>query len=56
MHVENLMRGSTPQQLKILTSPPRQTKSPDYPNTLNMFNMNNDYNLKTAYKHILILW
>ena len=30
----------SPQTLKILTSPPRQTKSPDNSNTLNMFDNN----------------
>ena len=37
-------------------SPPRQTKSPDNSNTLNMFINNNTYtNFKIAYKHMLIL-
>ena len=39
-----------PQALKILTSPSRQTKSPDNSNTLNMFNNNTDTNFKTALK------
>ena len=43
------------QALTILTSPPRQTKSPDNSNTLNMFNSNTYTNVKTAYKHMLIL-
>ena len=48
--------SSLPQALKILASPLRQTKSPDNPNTLNMFNNNIYINFKTAYKHMLILW
>ena len=46
--------SSLPQTLKILTSPPRQTKSPDNSNTLNMFNNNTFTNFKTAYKLMLI--
>ena len=38
----------SPQVLKILTTPIRQTKNPDNPNTLNMFNNNNYTNFKTA--------
>ena len=42
--------------MKILTSPPRQTKRPDNSNTLKMFINNNTYNnFETAYKHMLIL-
>ena len=45
----------SPQVMKILTTPTRQTKSPDNANTSNMFNNNNYTNFKTAYKHMLIL-
>ena len=43
------------QALKILTNAPRQTKSLDNSNTLNMFNKNTYANFKTAYTHMLIL-
>ena len=39
----------SPQALKILASSPRQTKCPDNPNTLNMFNNNTYTNFKAAY-------
>ena len=39
----------SPQALKILASPPRQTKCPDNSNTLNMFNNNTYTNFKAAY-------
>ena len=45
----------SPEVLKILTSPPSQTKSLDNSNTLIMFNNNTYTNFKTAYKYMLIL-
>ena len=42
------------QALKNLTSPPRQTKSPDNSNTLQMFNNNTYSDFRAVYKHILI--
>ena len=52
---QNPAISSVPQSLKILTSPPRQTKSPDNSNTLNMFNNNTYTNFKRTYKHMLLL-
>ena len=40
--------------MKNLTSPPRQTKSPDNSNILHMFNNNTYTDFRTEYKHILI--
>ena len=44
-----------PQVMKILTSLPRETKSPDNVGTFNMVNNNTFTNFKTAYRHMLIL-
>ena len=42
------------QTLKNLTSPPRQTKSPDNSNILHMFNINTYTDSRTVYKQVLI--
>ena len=46
---------SVPQALKNLTSPLRQTKSPDnYYNVLHIFNNNTYTGFRTTYKHVSI--
>ena len=42
--------SSVTQALKILTTPPRQTKSPYNSTTLNMFNNDTYTNIKAAFK------
>ena len=45
----NFFYSPTTQAFQILTSPPRQTKSPDNLNTLNMLNNKTHTNFKAAY-------